>query len=128
MKTGSYRELVAWQRAMTLAQMAFSIAQQLRAAKLGSVAGQLERAAASIAANIAEGHGRYRPAQFAHSIVISLGSLREAETFVELGRRLGGVKNESAVTFMQLADEVGKVLYGLKRSIDARREISDSRT
>jgi four helix bundle protein len=120
-KTGSYRELIAWQRAMVLAEMAFAISRELRAAKLGSLASQLERAAASIAANIAEGHGRYRPGEFAHFLIVALGSLREAETFVQLGGRLSVLKESTVVAFLQQADELGRVLYGLKRSVEARR-------
>lgn len=124
MKTGNYKELIAWQRAMTLAEVAFAIGRQLRAAKLATLASQLERAAASIAANIAEGHGRYRPGEFSHFLIISLGSLREAETFALLGDRLRAIKAETVSVFLQQVDELGRVLYGLNRSIERRKSAS----
>lgn len=113
----SYRDLVAWRRAMSLAQGAFTLAQGLRALKHSRLASQLERAATSVPSNIAEGHGRLSRPQYSHFLSIAMGSLREVETLVSLAGQIGVAKNETVITVLQLADETGKVLYGLQRSL-----------
>jgi four helix bundle protein len=45
---------------------------------------QIRRAATSIAANIAEGHGRETPGAFVQFLRMSQGSLKELETLVLL--------------------------------------------
>ena len=53
----SYRDLRVWQEAMTLAESATATAPFPREEMFGQTS-QIRRAAASIPANIAEGHGR----------------------------------------------------------------------
>src|SRR5688500_17912884 len=124
MKNGSYRELIAWQRAMDLAEMAYAFGRGLRIVKHSALANQLERAAASIPANIAEGHGRYRAAEFENFLLIALGSLREVETFVQLAGRIGVLTDESVRSFLRQADDLGRVLYGLRKMVQKRRSES----
>ena len=113
----SYRDLIAWRRAMSLAQGAFTLAKTLRTAKQTGLAGQLERAGTSVPTNIAEGHGRTSRAEYRHFLSIAMGSLREVETLVQLSGQIGAAKNETVIAVLQLADEAGKVLFGLQRSL-----------
>jgi four helix bundle protein len=54
----SYRELVAWQRAIELIVESYRCAAALPKTETYGLASQIRRAAVSVAANIAEGHGR----------------------------------------------------------------------
>jgi four helix bundle protein len=74
------------------------------------------RAAVSVPSNIAEGHGRGTPKDFAHFLDVSMGSLGEVDTLVALADRIHLVKRETAVELFQQADGVARVLYGLRRS------------
>jgi four helix bundle protein len=65
---------------------------------------------------IAEGHGRPNP-QFLHFVRIAKGSLQEADTQLELLLRRGVAKTETLLQLLRDADELGKVLYGLMRSL-----------
>ncbi len=71
----------------------------------------------AVPANVAEGHGRHGQREFANFISIARGSLAEVLTFVELARRLGYVPDASVVEIRRLADEVGRLLTGLHRSL-----------
>ena len=102
---------------MELATNVFALGRVLRAQRHHSLASQLERAAVSIAANIAEGSARNSDAEFSRFLSISLGSLRELETLIDLSFRLGVAKRETAMALAAQADEVGKVLFGLQRSV-----------
>src|SRR5579859_5716001 len=54
----SYRELIAWQRAMELVVVSYRTASRLPRDELYGLISQIRRAATSVPANIAEGQGR----------------------------------------------------------------------
>lgn len=112
-----YRDLLAWQRAMDLAVESYALSKSLRAAKGGSLASQLERAAVSVPANIAEGKGRAGRGDYARFVTVALGSLREVETLVLIAQRIGAAKRETCAAILERCDEVGKLTYGLSRSL-----------
>jgi four helix bundle protein len=115
--SGGYRDLVAWQRAMDLAVSCYAVGMSLRRARHGSLASQLQRAAISVPANIAEGKGRGTKREYARFLTVALGSLREVETLIQLALRIGAAKDSSCSAILQLADEVGRVTFGLKRAL-----------
>lgn len=102
---------------MSLAEGAYALARTLRSLKQTGFASQLERAAVSVPSNIAEGHGCAGRAEYLRFLSIATGSLREVETLVALDGRIGAAKNETVIAVLQLADEMGRVLYGLVRSL-----------
>lgn len=83
------------------------------------LASQIQRAAVSIAANIAEGHGRNGPGVYLHHLSIARGSLRELETLLILADRLGYSKAETHRDLAEAADEIGRMLYGLTMKISS---------
>ena len=119
-----HRGLIAWQKAMAYAEGCLALARVLRQDRHHSLANQLERAAVSIPANIAEGFGRRSAGDFGRFLNISNGSLREADTLVDLGYRVGAVKRETAMALTEQSDELGKVLFGLRKAVLARRKPS----
>jgi four helix bundle protein len=59
MKTQSYKDLIVWQKGITLAKIVYRLTQNLPPEeKLGLVA-QMRRSAVSIPPNVAEGQARY---------------------------------------------------------------------
>lgn len=116
-----HRGLIAWQRAMDFAANCYALCRSLRAARHFSLASQIERAAISIAANIAEGYGRHSSAEFVRFLNIALGSLREVETLLDLVGRIGAGKRETLLALASQSDELGKVLFGLRKAALAKR-------
>jgi len=111
----NYRDLIVWQKAMTLAVRAYAIAGQLPRSELYGLSSQIRRAAVSVPANIAEGHGRLHRAEYRHHAGIANGSVTELETEVVLAERLGYVSGTEVAAFLEASAEVGKMLNRLVR-------------
>lgn len=113
MAVKSYRDLQAWTKAMDLVEQIYRLAQTLPAEERYGLTSQIQRAAVSVPANIAEGHGRVHRGDYVHHLSIARGSLMEVETHLALAVRLNLLDRESAVPVWDLAQEVGKLLNGL---------------
>jgi len=83
------KELVVWQLAEDLRAEVVRLSNAPAARRDFKFRDQLVPAAASIAANIAEGYGRSAHADFARFIAIAIGSLRETETWIRDGLNRG---------------------------------------
>lgn len=116
----SYRDLVVWNRAMDLAVAAYQVSSRLPASERWRLIDQLNRAAASVPANIAEGQGRGTSKDFAQFLSIARGSLNEVETFILLAVRLGYVADDHVEVVLSLATEVGKMLVALRTKVVQR--------
>jgi four helix bundle protein len=73
---------------MTLAEDCYYLTSAFPKAEVYSMTSQIRRAAASVPANIAEGHGRESRPSFIHALRIAQGSLKELETHLMLSERV----------------------------------------
>jgi len=112
-RTQSYRELIAWQKAMQLAQITYAIANGLPRKEAFGLTAQIQRAAVSIPSNIAEGHGRLTDLQFRHFLGNPRGSLCELQTQIELAHNFGCINAEPLQNFMSDAREAARLINGL---------------
>lgn len=99
---------------MDLVEVIYDYTDRLPSSQRYVLIQQLQRAAISIPSNIAEGYGRGSKQDYARFIDIALGSTREIQTQLEICERL---KFGAAKIERDLADEVGKILYALARSL-----------
>ena len=74
---------------------------------------QMQRAAVSIPANIAEGYGRVHRGDYVHHLSIARGSLAKLETHITIAVRLNYVSREIAVNIWNMTPEVGKMLSSI---------------
>ena len=74
---------------------------------------QLLRAAASVPANIAEGHARGTRKDYAHFVSIARGSLAETETILLLLVDVELLAEERIQAALALCSETGRMLNGL---------------
>lgn len=115
----SYRDLHVWERSIELAVASHALARKLPRAEEFGLRNQIRRAAASIPANIAEGHGRVHRGDYVHHLSIARGSLTELETHLILGQRLSLLSSTDIATALKLADEVSRMLYALISALRA---------
>jgi four helix bundle protein len=113
----SFRDLLVWQKSIALAEDAYEFAVSLPRKDQFELGSQIRRAAASVPANIAEGHnGRSRRA-YANHVAIALGSLAEFESHVELAARLRLVDPSIASPLLARASEINRMLHALARRL-----------
>lgn len=121
MTARDYRDLIAWQKAMDFAEVVYAATQRFPDEEKYGLTSQLRRSAVSVASNIAEGQGRYSDAEFVRFLSIANGSLREAETQLQLAQRFGYLDSATFDTAFESAREVGRLIAGLKRSLQASK-------
>jgi four helix bundle protein len=85
----SYRDLIVWQEAMTLAEMCYRRTVGFPKSELFGLISQILRAASVIPANIAEGYGREYRQEYIQFLRVAQGSLKELETHLILSERVG---------------------------------------
>jgi four helix bundle protein len=120
----SYRDLLVWQKAMRLAAEAYRLGRLLPKAEESRLTSQLLRAAASVPADIAEGHARGTRKDYAHFVTIARGSLAETETILLLPVNVDLLTNEHVQAALELCSETGRMpnalLARLRASPDTR--------
>ena len=121
-KVQSYRDLIVWQKAMDLVVECYKLTKRLPDWERFGLASQLQRAAVSVPANIAEGQGRWSLGEKLQHFSIANGSLKEVETHLLIGVRLGYFQEAETSNAMGLAVEVAKMLPALMYKLRARKE------
>lgn len=116
----SYRDLVAWQKAMELVAGIYAATLSLPDSERFGLVAQLRRAAVSIPSALAEGHARASTREFSHYVSIARGSLAEVETQLSISHRLGFLPQELVAALLAQCDEQSRVMRGLKKSLDNR--------
>ena len=98
---------------LNLSPVTWNLASILPKSEPFRLTAQLLRAAASVPANIAEGHSRGTRKDYANFVSIARGSLAEVETFLMLAVKVSLLKQQDVGTAMSLATEVSKMLTAL---------------
>ena len=102
---------------MALAEACYRLAGQFPRDELFGLTSQVRRAAVSISANIAEGHGRESTGSFVQSLRVSQGSLKELETHLLLAERVGILAPADLEMVMGRCESLGKMVRALIRSL-----------
>ena len=116
----SFRDLKVWQLGMELAERIYRMTKTLPDDERYGLTSQLRRAAASVPANIAEGHARESTKEYLRFLSIAVGSLAEVETYVELCVRLAYVDAARVKPLAESIAEQRRMLRALQRSLNAK--------
>ena len=85
----SYKDLLVWQKAKSLAIAVYRATERFPKSELFGLTSQMRRAAVSVVSNIAEGQGRASKPDFTKFLCMARGSLLELETQLEIAAELG---------------------------------------
>lgn len=105
---------------MELVVAVYAASRCLPAEERYGLTSQMRRAAVSVAANIAEGHGRRRTNDYLRFLDIARGSLMELETHLQIAQRLGWFDPPVTGSCLSRSEGVARMLAGLSRSLRAR--------
>ncbi|MBA3558477.1 MAG: four helix bundle protein [Gemmatimonadaceae bacterium] len=118
----SYRDLRVWQKSVDLVAEVYSVTKRIPRRGNENLAIQLQRAAVSIPANIAEGHGRHHLSDYLHHLSIASGSLTELESHFLLAERLALLPGSDVERVLLSTSDVSRMLAGLTKALLARKQ------
>jgi four helix bundle protein len=116
----SYRDLKIWQDAMALAESCYELTREYPREEMYGMTSQIRRAAVSVAANIAEGHGRETTGSFVQFLRTAQGSLKELETHLILSQRVTLASATTVEPNLVRCDSLGRMIRSLIRSLQNR--------
>ncbi|MFH1729112.1 MAG: four helix bundle protein [Pseudomonadota bacterium] len=90
----NFRELIVWQKGVELTELVYKITKSFPKHEQYCLNQQIRRCAISIPSNIAEGFARKHNKEFKQFLYISLGSLAELETQLEIANKLAYMNNK----------------------------------
>lgn len=109
----SFEDLEVWKRAC---QLAVRLYKALKNCRDFGLKDQMQRAAVSIASNIAEGSERHGK-DFARFLGISRGSCAELRTQLYIAARVEIISDATMREFVDETKQIGKMLYALGKSL-----------
>ena len=118
----SYRDLVVWQKAMSLAAEVYTVGRGFPHHDRSTLGNQLQRSAISTPSNIAEGWARGHGRTYIFHLRVALGSEAELQTQLELAERIGIVNPATTQALLEDAAEVGRMLRALVAALNRRGE------
>jgi four helix bundle protein len=114
--SANYRDLIAWKKAITLAQFVYQLTESFPKREIYGLSSQMRRAAVSISANIAEGNGRLTRGEWQQFLGHARGSHLELETELTISWRVGLITEEQHRAALSRCDEVGRLINGLLKA------------
>lgn len=116
----SYRDLEVWKKSIVWVEQIYLASRSFPQEEKFGLTSQVRRAAVSVPSNIAEGAARTGTGEFLQSLSVASGSLAEVETQLIIANRLGMLSPGEMEKLLNQAEEISKMLGGLKRSLQSR--------
>ena len=112
----SHRDLVVWRKSMDLTVLIYRMTQRFPHSDTYRLVSQMTRSAASVPANIAEGHARGSRRDYSHFLSIAKGSLMETETetYVMLSERLNYAEEPEVQATLAAITEISKMITAIR--------------
>lgn len=117
----SYRDLHVWQKSMDLVALCHGATRRFPASERFGLTQEIQQAAIAIPANIAAGHGLRGKGEYLHHLTVAKGSLARLETLFLIAHDLKFAPDETTQEVAVMADDVGRMLYGLMQKLGAKK-------
>ncbi len=109
----SYRDLVAWQKAIQFVADIYSATRNFPKEEMQGLTAQIRNNAVGIASSIAEGQASMCPSRFREGLQDSLASLIEVDTQLTVAAMLNYLKGPDMDGLMGQVADLKKILTGL---------------
>jgi four helix bundle protein len=127
-KIERFEDLIAWEKARELTREIYHITRKGAFAKDFGLSNQIQRAAVSIMSNIAEGFERGGRGEFQQFLSIAKASCAEVRSQLYVAFDIGYLNKEKFQELLAMAEEVAKILGGLRASVERQRRKTVMRT
>ncbi|MBI1743239.1 four helix bundle protein [Candidatus Acetothermia bacterium] len=112
MKITKFEEIKAWQEARSLTSLVYNATQQAGFKRDLGLASQIQRAAVSVMANIAEGFETQQRRRFVNFLRIANASVAEVKSHLYVGLDQGYMNKSDFDKIYSQAQTVGKLIGG----------------
>lgn len=113
----TYRDLLVWQKAMSLVTDVYTASAKFPQSEMYGLTSQIRRSAVSVPSNIAEGYGRNATGDYKRFLQISIASLFELQTQLEIACNLSYYTKESFDSLIDKTYELERMLSSLINKI-----------
>src|SRR5206468_6985001 len=113
----NFEKLDVWRKAIDFAGLIYSETRSFPLEERFGLTNQLRRAAISVSSNIAEGSSRSSKSDFARFVEIATGSVFEVVSQAFIAQRQAFLAEESFRAIYVDAEEIGRMLSGLRNSL-----------
>jgi|TARA_R100001015_G_C4487885_1_gene66337 four helix bundle protein len=113
----THRDLQIWQKSMELVTHVYKAVEDFPNFEKFGLISQIRRSAVSIPANIAEGFGRKSQKEFNRFLNISMGSLFELQTELEVSFNLGFLDEDLFKELYSSTREIERMMSSFKRTL-----------
>lgn len=113
----NFEKLIAWQKAIDLADLIYSRTRQFPDDERFGLTSQMRRAAVSVSSNVAEGSSRSSQVDFARFLEIAGGSNFELVSQGFVAQRQGFLSAAEFAAIYAACEEESRILSGLRSSL-----------
>lgn len=116
----TFRNLLVWQKSMDLVTKIYKLTHQFPKEELFGLTSQIRRSAISIPSNIAEGYGRDSNKEYLRFLNISISSLFEMQTQIEIAKNINYLNEADFEKLYEDSREVERMMSSFIRKIKER--------
>lgn len=117
----NFRKLIIWQKAMNFVTKTYDSTKNFPREEIFGLTSQIRRCSVSIPSNIAEGHGRESNKEYLRFLNISIGSLFELQTQLEIAKNIDYLKEEDFNALYEDSREIERMLVSFINKIKERK-------
>ncbi|MEP7327018.1 MAG: four helix bundle protein [Gemmatimonadota bacterium] len=122
-----FEDLIAWQKARALTRAVYGISRSGEFRRDFRLSGQIQAAAASTMANVAEGFDRGSRGEFHQFLCIAKGSSAEVRSHLYVALDAGYIEQAEFEALQKQAEEVSRIIGGLRSAVSRQRSRAKER-
>ncbi|WP_119792489.1 four helix bundle protein [Flavobacterium anhuiense] len=112
-----FRKILVWQKSISLVTNVYKATRTFPKEETFGLTSQIRRSSISIPSNIAEGSGRESNKDFLRFLYISLGSLFEMQTQLEIAKNIIYISEEEFNLLYEDSREIERMLASLIKKV-----------
>ncbi|MFV5697557.1 four helix bundle protein [Flavobacterium sp. ZT3R17] len=116
----NFRNLLVWQKSMSLTTKIYNSTKKFPKEEIFGLTSQIRRCSISIPSNIAEGFGRDSNKEYLRFLNISIGSLFEMQTQLEIAKNIQYLDEEEFNNLYENSREIERMLVSFISKIKDR--------